>query len=496
MRALDGWERGLWAAGAALWLACVNAVPFGHYVDDVVWVLLSRRMLHGSLAADWSYFPRLETTLPWGFSLLLLPVTAAAGAHALALKLACGAMTFGGLAFLYAALRARLDPAARRAWLVLLLFNGFLLSFDGAVMSEAGYLLLFGFSVWLALGRGWLREATPKRAAGLGVAAGLLALTRLLGGLWAAALFAELWRRRARREAALFALAAGVVLAPYALASRFSNGTYTYTGGYWALTAAHGLPAAARNIASNAYFYLKGLALLTCVYFPAFWPNVGVLKVFAVASALGAACWGAWRELGAEGGPALAAYMAAYTAACAVWPFQAPRFMEPLAPLFAFWLIAGIADAVPRRARATALAVLAGVAAMSNAGQVAALARESWTQPIEVSHRAQSWLAEHAQPGDFVVSMDVARLRYFAGLRGVHFLASDSAESFADQAARMGARWFFVEDAGYVGFAGGAPSVVALQHERLASYLARPDLFTLVHEDAGEGARVYQLRRR
>jgi hypothetical protein len=299
-------------------------------------------------------------------------------------------------------------------------------------------------------------------------------------------LLAALWRRGRGREAAALAGAAAVVAAPYVLATRLSTGGYTYAGGYWRLTSAAAL-------LSNAYFYLKGLALLTCVYFPAFWPNAAWLKAAAIAAVAGLAAWGAWRQARRGEGWALPAYAALYGAACLAWPFQAPRFMEPLAPFFAFWLAAGVEAAAPRRALAPALAALALAGGLSNAGQLAGLARASWPQPVESAHQAESWLGEHARPSDLVVSMDVARLRYFAGLRGVHFIPAGSAEEFAAKARALGARWFFVRGGGYVGFAGGRPSVVARQQDRLASYLERRDLFTLVHEDAAEGARVYAL---
>ncbi len=494
---LDRWERGLWAAGVALWLACVNAVPFGHYVDDVVWVLLSRRMLHGSLAADWSWFPRLETSLPWGFSLLLAPAAAAAGSRALVFKLASAAMTLGGLALIYAALREELEPAARRAWLAMLLLNGFLLSFDGAVMSEAGYLLLFGLSLWLALERGWLREPTNGRAAALGALAGLLISTRLLGLAWLVAAAAALLRGRRRASAAVFAAASALVAAPYALAAKLAPAAQAYTGAGpgWRLLLGRGAGPAMAAAAANAWFYAKGLGLLTAVYFPAFWPNVGWLKAAAAAAVGALALAGLLRQREGSRTP-LGLYAAAYAAACVCWPFQTPRLIAPLYPLFAFWLAAGAAAVSPEKRRPAVLAALAALAVASNAGQIRGVAAASWSGPVEVSHRAESWLGESARPGDLVVSMDVARLRYYAGLRGVHFVASSSAEDFAARSRAMGARWFFVRAAGYAPFAPGLVNVVSEQQDRLAAYLSRADLFRLVHEDAGEGARVYVLLER
>lgn len=466
-------EKAALGAFFALFLAAANAVPLGHYVDDVVWVLLAKSMAHGSLLASWSFYPRLETTTTWGLSFLLTPV-ALFGGGALAFKLACAAMLAGGLVLFYLGTRSAVPEPWRWAFLLALFFNGFTLAFSGSVLSEAAYLLVFGLLVYSSRER-----LDDKRALGLGLLTALLILTRAIGAAFALAFLIGLARSR-RRQAPLF-LAGCCAALPYFAASKLAGGSYTFHMRGWEVFSA-------RAIASNAWFYLKGLSLLTFVYCPGVLPNWAWLKLVLTALVAGVAAYGARRP-----GP-LHLYGALYLCVLLAWPYQAPRFVVPLYPVFLLSFLCGLGELVPRRRAALAATILTMLVALSNAGEAAKTLRDSLSGPVEVPHAAHLWLRDHAAPGDLVVSMDVARLNYFTGLRGVHFLPAGSAEEFAAQARARGARWFFIKDAAYVPAAAGVNDPLQAQYERLRSYLERDDLFELVHEEGNEGVKVYRPR--
>jgi len=474
-------EYAVLGAGALLFLLVCNAVPFGHYVDDVVWALLARAFVHGSALADWSFVPRLETSASWGFSALLAPV-AAAGGGSLALKVWSAALFFAGTALFYAATRALLPDAARPAYLVGLFFTGFYASFSGSVISEAGYLLAFGLCAFLALEKNGL-ERFPAR---LGAATALLVLTRAVGAAFFLAAALALASRRRWRELARYAAGAALA-APYFIASKLASGSYTYHASVWT-------PArAASAVAANALFYFKGLALLSLVFFPSFMPNAAWLK-FPAAIAVGLVAAAGARVLWRSrcGARVLLYYLGLYACVILAWPYQAPRFAVPAFPLFALLCVAGVAELAKKRARA-ACAALACVVVATNAGELGRTLRESLTQPVDVGHESHLWLRDHTAPGEPVVSMDIARVRWFAGRRGVHFIPSETADAFAQGARRLGARMFLLDKPAYVPPSPGLRDPLREQHDRLEEYLEHRELFRPVYRNPEEGTTVYEL---
>lgn len=482
------------SAAALLGLACCNSVFLGHYVDDVVWLLLSRSFLEGSLLSAWSFFPRLETSATWGFSLLLAPAVALFGANAVALKAWSAGLFLAGTFLFYVATRGGFSPRERLAYLAALFFNGFYLSFAGSVISEAGYLLLFGAGAYLIARREWLARPTGERLALLGLLSAFLILTRVIGTAFFLAAVLELCLARRFREAARYAAVVAAAVLPYFLLCKLASGAFTYHASGWAVLSQASVPAAVKIPLANAYFYLKGLSLLTFIYFPAFMPNAAWLKIPVAAAVVGVAAFGAARAAALPGGRFLLAYSLLYGMVCAAWPFQGPRFIVPVYPLFAFLFLSGLVSLVPRRFEARALAALGVLVLATNLGEIGGLLRASLTQGPDIPHIAHAWLRDHSTEGDLIVSMDIARIRYYAGRRGIHFLPSDSLESFVRRARELGARYFFLKEVGYVGTTLGGADSVAAQYARLAEYLGHAEHFALVYENRKEGVRVFVLR--
>lgn len=495
MKSYSGSEKLIVAAGVALFLLASNCVYLGHYVDDIVWVLLSRSFLRGSIQAAWSYFPHVETSATWGFAILLMPIAALAGKSAVGLKLGAAVMAAGGTALFYDATRDWFSAQGRLLYAAALFCDGFSLGFSGTVMSEAGYLLVFGAALRCAIARGWLNKPSPRRLAFLGVLTSLLVVTRVIGAAFFAAAALELSASRRWRELLRYGAAFALGVLPFFLVSKISSGAFSYHSGGWGLLLQTGPGAVARMFATNAYFYLKGLALLTVVYFPAFLPNSLWLKLPALTVVLVVAGVGAARRAKTCEGRFLLAYAAVYGLVCVAWPFQAPRFVVPIYPVFLLFFLSGFAELIPRRLERRLWAALALLSLGSNASEVAGTLRTSLTQAPDIPHQSYLWLREHSSPSDLIVSMDIARINYYAQRRGIHFIPSDSLEAFVSGSRRLGARYFVDRAAGYVGLSLGTPDPITAQHDRLTEYLGHAEFFTPVHENREEGVRIFVPRR-
>ena len=298
---------------------------------------------------------------------------------------------------------------------------------------------------------------------------------------------------RSSLAALRFGIVVALTVAPYFVLSKLASGSYSFHGSGWALWSQD--PVSALRIpAENLYFYFKGLTLLTFVYFPSFFPNVLWLKIGLMAMVGGAALMGAVRTAKTSGGRFLLVYFVGYGIVCILWPFQGPRFVFPVYPLFLFWFMAGFESMVAGRFRAASAGALVLLILATNGREVRDILVKSMTQPADIPHQSHLWIKEHSRPEDLIVSMDIAEIRYYAGRRGVHFVPSDSLESFVRRSRELGARYFFLKPAGYVSMTPGAKDFVKEQHDRLAEYTGHAEYFDLVYENGEEGAKIFVLK--
>jgi hypothetical protein len=194
-----------------------------------------------------------------------MPAAALPGAGALAFKAWSAALLLAGTFLFYSSTRDRLSPLGRVVFLAAIFFNNFYLAFVGNVLSEAGYLLIFGAGFYLAVKKRWLWDSTPRQTVLLGLLAGFLVLTRVIGAVFFLAAFLEMGLSRRLKETLRFGIVVVLTVAPYFVLSKLASGSYTFHGSGWALWTRN--PASALRIpAANLYFYFKGLTLLTFVY--------------------------------------------------------------------------------------------------------------------------------------------------------------------------------------------------------------------------------------
>jgi len=471
--------------------AACNTVPFGHYVDDIKWVLLAEAFLRNTLQSPWMVLPHIEL-MSWGPSLLLAPIVGLLGRNIIVLKLYMTLALGSGFLLWWHCVSSREPRVTRLLFLPLLCVNGFVLSFAGGVLSESFYLVVFAVLVYAAFTRQWVREGGAGVVVLLGLGSGLLVLVRAIGLLVFVCLALEFALARRWRMLLCFACAAAVCVAPYIITSFLQAGNLSFYDAYWRLRADAGLSGALGGMADNAYYYWKGLSCLTLVHLPSFaaqgsllvkLPVMLLVGCAAVAGMIRADCHDPLERF-------LLVYTILYALVLAAWSYIAPRYALVIYPLFVYWVIRGI-GALPR-ARGWAFAVLAAVAFISNAQPVYSTIHASLTAPLEAPHCAYDWLAAHAAPSDRVVSMDIARIHYHTGLRVMPFVSADSAEAFSRNSAALGGSYYVMRAADFTQASAAITEPIVGQYRRLHEFLSDETHFRRVHEYPAEGIVVLQ----
>lgn len=481
----------LGVSGATVFLLCCNNLPFGHYVDDIKWVLLAETFLRGSAQTVWSAVPLPDTTITWGFGFLLMPVVFLFGRHVMVLKIFSSLCVVVGNGFFYFSVRRWLDLSGRALVLVGLGGVAFMAAFSGNVISEAGYLVLFGL---FAYGVSRLEEGTPRTFFLLGGIAGALYLVRNIGALAAMSLI--FFQRRLLWSRVSLAFLTGFVLGtvPVSVLVSWLSGTWSFYGSYWLLGSEGSLLSGAERFLGNLLFYWKGLTCMTlfnlpAVLLPVSWVKGAVMSVGAIVVGRGLWLWrvhpiGRWLGLCFLG----------YMAVLGFWTYQAPRYAFPIFPVFLVLGGAGIHGVWERAwGRMILVGIFCGVL-LTNSSEIAGLVRKSLIQNPVLPHESERCLADHSRPDEIVVSMDIARVFYFTGRRGVPFIPSTDAASFEEGARRLGATVFYFRDNAFVSAASGVSDPIERQHQKLRAYLFGSKSFEPVYTNTDEGTTIFRFR--
>lgn len=492
-------EKYLVAAGGLLILLLFvlarKAVAFGGYVDDVKWVLAAENFLNGSLLAQCMVFPYIEL-MNWGTSVLLLPVIALFGRNIPVLQLYSVAAFFSGMFLFFSATAGKKSPGAKLAYLFVLALNGFVFSFLGGVTSEVFYLFLFGALVYLGYGKKWAGDGTVPQTAALAVLSGLLVLTRSIGALAVVGIAVEMLLARRYRALLLYC---GVVMAcvlPSVAVSKLSSGALTFYDSYWGLLLKMGPLNVLNSAASNLYYYAKGLACLTFINLPALLPP-GLNSVKAVFIAVFAALCAVGMARNVKKDPLgrfLAFYFVLYLLVYALWMYFSPRYALPVYPVFVYWVFKGIEAFLPGKSARPAFAALLCAAAATNYGAVRGTIAASLGSPPEIGQATYGWIKRNTRPDDLIVSMDIARIYFYAQRRGLPSLAGKTPEEFAASAQALKARYLVLKEASYTESNPNAADPIVRQYGKLKSFAARGDLLDKIYENAGEGTVVFRFR--
>ena len=474
-----------------LFLFCCNALPFGHYADDIKWVLLAESFLRGSVQTAWSVVPLPDTTITWGYGFLLTPVVSLFGRQAMALKLFSAFCALGGIGLFYLSIRRMLDAGGRTVVLAGLGGVAFLAGFSGNVISEMGYLLLFGI---FSYGLSFLSENRWRTFFFMGTVAGALFLVRNIGALAPFSLIGFGRRFLWTRTAMSFALGFLVVAGPVSLAVIQLSGTWSFYGPYWSLGSGGSLLAGVERFIGNLFFYWKGLTCMTLFNLPAIFPPLPWVKGGAMILGgvmVGRGIW-VWRS--EPMGRWLGLYFLGYMMVLGVWTYQAPRYAVPVYPVFLGFLGAGLKGVCESKAgRRVLVGLLFGIL-LSNVSEMAGLVRKSFQRDPVLPHASEQWLAAHSRSDEIVVSMDIARVYYFTGRRGVPFVPSNDATSFERGARRLGATLFFFKENEYVSAASGVADPIARQHTLLRDILFGSKSFEPVYTNGEERTTIFRFR--
>jgi hypothetical protein len=237
------------------------------------------------------------------------------------------------------------------------------------VMSECFFTLIQMLTVVLVE-----RCASEERpnpacwwAAGAGAAAGLAFLTRSISAALAVAALVYFLRHRLLRQAAAFALGAGLLAGPWALYSRSRTPTEAqqaeqnshivvpYGKQFWlkstASTEEVSLGAIPQRVLDNALTIAgqsTGELLAPSLYRPArlsgmevFGATTGSAWIKALALALGALIAVGFFSALAQGVTFAEVYLSVYLVVIALWPWHPTRFVLPLLPFLIFYLLRG-----------------------------------------------------------------------------------------------------------------------------------------------------------
>lgn len=478
-----------------LFVLARKAVPFGGYVDDVKWVLAAENFLKGSLRAQCMYFPYIEL-MNWGTSVLLMPVLALFGRNIPVLQLYSVTALFFGTLMFFSATAGNKTAAGKVAYLFVLALNGFVFSFLGGVTSEVFYLFLFGALVYLGYAKKWACEGTVPQTAALAVLSGLLVMTRSVGALAVAGTAVEMLLARRYRALLLYCGVVSACVLPSVAVSKLSSGAFTFYESYWGLLLKMGPLNVLNSAASNLYYYAKGLACLTFINLPALLPpglnsvKAAFIVVFAALCAVGMA-----RNVKNDPlGRFLALYFALYLLVYALWMYFSPRYALPVYPVFVYWVFKGIEAFLPGENGLPAFAALLCAAAVTNYGAVRGTIAASLDSPPEIGQGTYGWIKRNTRPDDLIVSMDIARIYFYAQRRGLPSLAGETPEEFVANARALKARYLVLKEASYTESNPNAGDPIVRQYGKLKNFAARGDLLDKIYENAGEGTAVYKFR--
>jgi hypothetical protein len=481
----------LGGTGVIVLLLSCNSLPFGHYVDDMKWVLLAESFLRGSTQTAWSALPLPDTSITWGFSLLLTPVVALFGRHEIVFKVYSALCLIIGSGFFYLSIRRMLDVGGRALVLVGLGGVTFWGTFSGNVISEAGYLLLFGLFLYLLKNPHFY---AAKSSFFLGIVSGALTIVRSIGGLVSCSMVI-FGRRFVMSRSFLFFVAGFLFVAgPITIIIHHLSGAISFYGPYWSLGEGAGFPVFAGRFITNIHYYWKGLTCMTLVNLPAVMgPNPWVKLFFMLLGAVGV-LRGIWVWKDNSLGRWLTFYFLGNLVILGLWTYQAPRYALPVYPVFLAFLGAGVTGGIGRVGGRIILGSFLFAVLFTNGPELGGLIRKSFSQGTIFPHRSEDWLGEHSHPNDVIVSMDVARVYYHTGLRGLPFIPSIDLDSFRQGARQLGAQWFFFRENDFVPTVPGLTDPIAQQRDMLRTYLFESNSFDVVYRNSEEKTTIFRFR--
>jgi hypothetical protein len=454
-------------------LRCAPAQYLGRQQDDLVYIIASHALSHGSYR-----FPTVPghpplTMMTPGFPAILLPLTLSFDEWMPAYQIFCALVAAATPWLYWLWLRRRIDDDATSV-LAAVTFgtSPILLSQSGSVMTETLYTAL-SFVLLFAL----------ERARAAGGSFLLLLMTQLRpAGLAAvpAALIRPLRERRWKDAAKMAAPAAAAMAFWFWWSSSVSSGMEKvvelkvfYSG--------QGLSQVAAVAQDNLKYYLSSWGASYLPEHLASGPPAlilgGVLFFLSVVGLL-MVLWRDWLDPAAWmllGGLALHA----------IWSWHYERYLIPLLPLLLWTAIVAL-DEEPRIKLCALL--IAQIAFQSHHW----LSRTAWSK-IELA-QTYGWLKANTSSADILSSALYVRDGYYAARPSLPLPDSPRPEVFSQTLEKWRVKYVVWQDGLDIGLSLGRTSPNHRMLDRAGHFLKDdPGRYRLVYENRGEKARVYGL---
>ena len=399
--------------------------------DEFVYLALSKSMATGSYREIFRPTAPLHVQYPPVYPAWLAISRQVAGENLDAFRVANLIMAAGALLLMFSVMRRFAGPGLGLALVLLLVLNRDLLRMSGAIVSENLFLLL----TTAALAWTVSAEASGKTSPAPAILLALLSfLTRSIGLATVLGVGYWLWSSRRWRPLAAWAVASVLVVgAWFSYTSIAANsGVRSYTSDFAAVSASTG--GTLRHFAARIWDHGVEYATSGMPYALSLPTVAGTrldnwvwLLLNGVLLTTGwVILWRRWR--------AAAVFLPVYIGLVLVWPYMDGRLLVPLIPLGIMALLLGaqrVARLLPLRGRTVALGLVvalltvgAGQGALKRLVGYRACDRANpfashgcYSEETLALAAAASWLRQHSDPADIVLSQYPASMNYLSGHR-------------------------------------------------------------------------------
>ncbi|MBI5630159.1 MAG: glycosyltransferase family 39 protein [Elusimicrobia bacterium] len=487
----------VFAVLGALYILCRRAYYVGFFNDDAFYIIGARSLLSGSysqLNAPGS--PPLASYMP-GYSMMLAPLAWLFPGRLWPFQFFSMGLVLTSLWLLWDCFSGFLEPRELAAATFVSGLSPLFLSMSGTVLSEIPFLFLTavifsiarrkwesrspGFWAWFALLMGF---ACLVRPTGLALVAGVVVALAL----------------EARARESFFCLCLG--LAPFLLflarnAHLTGRGLLYFTEFAASARGAEGLASFWTIFKANLAFYGKFLFVTTMFRWPWVWGwlEAATIGTGAALAALGAKAWAksGWRRFAGL-------YLLFFFTAHLFWSKQAGRYLFPVIPFAAVFLIKGAGDTGARFGRGGAAAFAAAIVslalAMAPARRIAAASLLWERSPVNTPpERTLDWIARRTAPGDIFAAELDGRFYLLSGRQVLHWPRLEDSRSLHYWLKSNGARYAAVFPAEFImRTRSGRTAHDPMSLEDLNRMFSDASRYEKVFEDAGEGTAIYCVK--
>jgi hypothetical protein len=500
----------LMLAGAVAGLVHFDFFPVGSFSDDAHYIVLAQSLVTGQ-GFRLINFPNapVEWAFPPGWPLLLTPITAMFPGNYEALKLFSFALWLASIPLIYLLFRKRLASPYLEITIAIVVINRGIVGISTMVMSEASFLffslLTLNLFEWWEARRGRLHNLAYWLVLFAFTATAVYAqMIRTVGLSLVLTLVAYLMLSRRWREAlATCGLTALLLLPQFWFNS--AHGGSLISPGYENQVLNSSLFTKVEQVLTNLQYYTGGM--ITHLLIPILGPTVTtsfqslglgivpllfnwlILALIAIGLILSLRDF----RLGVL-------YVAFYfLGILAFWNPQVgsaqTRFLIPIAPFLALFLMRGIVWSVRRAATGNerrVLVVTAQVAALIFLVVVMRHVQE-WRNPMSERipdlSAGSAWIAQHAPPQAVVMTKDPVPRYLYMRRQSVKYPAPD--EDIEQYLRVNGVDYVLVSPR--LLMEGSAQSVDAVERELLVLLRSDPATFEIVYRDQANQVAVYAV---